>query len=134
MGVTFLSILQGHDKSLVLLENESFVSLLESSPLKKGHAIVVPKLPIDAFFDLEDETLRNLIVFAKKVAGAIQQIVPCQKIGVLVYGINVRRAHLHLIPIDGTPGELDFSRAKPAPPDELVALAKMIRAVLKLDR
>lgn len=103
---------------------------MEISPLTQGHVLVIPKAEVDYIFDLEDAQLAGLMVFAKKVARAIKKAVPCEKVAVLVYGLEVRHAHIHLVPAAGVPGELNFSNKKKASDGELAATAAAIRAFL----
>ena len=103
---------------------------MEISPLKTGHVLVIPKIEIDYIFDLSDAQLSELMIFAKKVAQAIKQAVPCEKVAILVYGLEVRHAHIHLVPVTGETGELNFSNKKRASEQELAAAAAKIRSFL----
>ena len=120
-------MLQGKIDCHKILESKKFLAFLEPSPLKEGHTIVIPKKVTDYIFDLEDRELSNLFVFSKKAAQAIKKAVPCKKVAVMVYGLKVRHAHVHLVPVDGTAGELDFSEAKKAERAVLARVAKKIR-------
>ena len=113
-----------------ILENKEFLAFLEPSPLKEGHTIVIPKKTTDYIFDLEDGRLSKLFVFAKKTARAVKKAVPCKKIAVMVYGLKVRHAHVHLVPVHGKAGELDFSRAKKINETSLARTAEKIRKYL----
>ena len=130
MPRTFQTILQGKTPCHKLLENGKFLAFLERAPLKKGHTLVIPKKVIDHFFDLEDKDLSEMIVFSKKVAKALKKALPCKKIAVMVYGLKVRHAHLHLVPVSGDAGELDFRNAKKASEAELERTAEKIRKFL----
>ena len=103
---------------------------MEIAPLKKGHVLVIPKEEIDYLFDLPDGQLSELMVFAKKVAHAVKKAVPCEKVATIVYGLEVRHAHIHLVPVTGEPGELNFSNKKRATEEELASTAAKIKSFL----
>jgi histidine triad (HIT) family protein len=126
MASIFTKIIQGEIPCHKIFEDESFISFLDINPIREGHALVIPKIEIDYMFDLDDNTLGNLHVVAKKVAKGIQACVPCKRIGTTVLGLEVPHAHLHLVPIDDING-INFRMSKPADHSELVALAKRIR-------
>lgn len=111
MDTIFTKIIKGDISCYKLAENEKFISFLDISPLSKGHALVVPKLQNDYIFDLDDEMLADMIVFAKKVAVAIKKNVTCLRVGVAVIGLEVPHTHIHLIPINLV-GDLNFSNPK----------------------
>ncbi len=114
-----------------ILEDENYFSFLEVNPLKEGHTLVIPKIEVDYIFDLDDKALSGLMLFSKKVAQAIEKAVACKKIAVMVYGLQVRHAHVHLVPVDGTPGELNFANAKRAEYEALVEIAKKIKSYIR---
>ena len=95
----FSKIIAGEIPSYKVAENSDFFAFLDINPLAKGHVLVVPKKEVDYLFDLEDDTLRNMIIFSKRVAKAMKQAIPCKRIGVAVLGLEVPHAHIHLIPI-----------------------------------
>ena len=130
MGSIFTEIIQGRVPCHKVAEDEKHFAFMEISPLKKGHVLVIPKEEVDFIFDLEDTALASLMVFAKKVAHAIKKVVPCKKIALLVYGLEVRHAHIHLVPVTGEPGELNFSNKKRATDEELASIAAGIRSYL----
>ena len=130
MASIFTRIVHGELPCHKILEDDRFFAFLEIKPLKTGHTLVIPKAETDYVFDMDDASLGGLMVFAKKVAKAVKQAVPCKKIGVVVYGLEVRHAHVHLVPVDGIPGELSFSNAKPASEADLAATAGRIRSFL----
>lgn len=101
MASIFTKIIRGDIPCHKIAENESFIAFLDINPLKKGHTLVVPKIEIDYIFDQEDQTLQDLIVFAKCVAKGIEQVISCNRIGLSVIGLEVPHTHIHLIPIDG---------------------------------
>lgn len=129
MPTIFTKILAGEIPAHKILENDRYLAFLDIRPVNPGHTLVIPKQEIDYIFDIEDELLKGLMIFAKKVAKAIKQTIPCQKVGIMVAGIEVPHAHIHLIPIDGV-SDLNFARAKPMPQAELASTAAKIRANL----
>ncbi len=130
MPTLFTRIVKGELPCHKILEDEKYFAFLEIRPLKPGHALVIPKATIDYFFDLDNAQMSGLLVFSKKVAAAIKKTVTCEKIAVVVYGLQVRHAHIHLIPVDGTPGELDFRNQKDASVEALALMAEKIKARL----
>lgn len=100
MATIFTKIINGGIPCYKIAEDDNFISFLDINPLKKGHALVVPKIEVDYIFDNSDETLSNIMVFAKKVAKAIQANVECKRIGLIVVGLEVPHTHIHLVPIE----------------------------------
>ena len=111
MATIFTKIVKGEIPCYKVAETEDFLAFLVIHPLREGHTLVIPKKEIDYLFDLEDPLHAGLWNFAKKVGKAIQSVVPCQKIGVTVIGLEVPHAHIHLIPIDGL-YDMDFTKPK----------------------
>ena len=111
MSTIFTKIINGEIPSYKIAEDDNYYAFLDINPLAKGHALVVPKKEIDYLFDLDDETLGGLHVFAKKIAKAIEKAVPCKRIGTTVIGLEVPHAHLHLIPINGIT-DMNFEKPK----------------------
>ena len=103
----FTKIVKGDIPCYKIAEDDRFFAFLDISPLAKGHTLVITKLQNDYIFDLDDQMLGDMMVFAKKVAKAMKQVLPCQRIGVAVIGIDVPHNHIHLVPINGV-GDLDF--------------------------
>ncbi len=126
----FTKIVKGEIPCQKIAEDPNYFAFLEIRPLKPGHTLVIPKKETDYFFDLNDAETAGLMAFCKKVAVGIKKAVSCEKVAVVVYGLAVRHAHVHLIPVDGTPGELDFRNQKDARPEDLAAMALKIRALL----
>ena len=123
----FTKIIRQEIPCYKLGETQTCFAFLDIRPLKRGHALVIPKRQVDYLFDLEDELLADLISFSKKLAKAIEQVVPCKRVGVLVIGTEVPHAHIHLIPFEN---ETDLNiKNKPVEltPDEFNALASDIR-------
>lgn len=111
MSSIFTKIVKGEIPAYKVAESEDYYAFLDINPLAKGHTLVIPKKEIDYLFDLEDELYIGLQLFAKKVAIAIETVVPCTRIGVAVIGLEVPHAHIHLVPINGI-GDLNFANPK----------------------
>jgi histidine triad (HIT) family protein len=127
MSSIFAKIVRGEIPCHKLAENDRFLCFLDVRPIRMGHALVIPKKEVDYLFDLEEELLAEILPFARPVAKAIQAVVPCERIGVVVIGLEVRHAHVHLIPINQI-GDINFSLARPADAAELAECARKIRA------
>lgn len=107
----FSKIIAGEIPSYKCAENEHFYAFLDINPLAQGHTLVVPKHEVDYIFDLSDQELADMVVFAKKVALAIQRTFPCRKVGMAVLGLEVNHAHIHLVPLQSE-GDMDFRKEK----------------------
>ena len=129
MATIFTRIINGEIPGHKLAETDEFFAFLDIRPMARGHALAIPKAEVDYVFDLDDDTLGGLMSFAKRVGKAIEAVVPCERIGIMVAGLEVPHCHIHLVPINGI-GELNFANAKPADHDELAALAEAIRTTL----
>jgi histidine triad (HIT) family protein len=129
MSSVFTKIIKGEIPCHKLAEDEHFIAFLDIQPIRKGHALVVPKAEQDYIFDQEDEVLAKMLLFAKPVALAIEACVPCERMGLSVIGIEVPHTHLHLVPIAvGAP--IDFRLSRAAQHSELEALASLVRGRL----
>ena len=109
MATIFSRIVQGEIPCYKIAEDERFFAFMDINPVAKVHTLVIPKRENDYIFDLEDEELGSLTVFAKKVAKAIEKAVPCKRVGVAVIGLEVPHTHIHLIPISKE-GDMDFRK------------------------
>ncbi len=109
MATIFSRIVKGEIPCYKIAENERFFAFMDINPVAVGHTLVIPKREDDYIFNLEDEELGAMMVFAKKVAKAIERAVPCKRIGVAVIGLEVPHAHIHLIPISQE-GDMDFKK------------------------
>ena len=130
MATIFSRIIAGEIPSYRVAESDRFYAFLDIHPMAKGHTLVVPKQETDYLFDLEDSLLGEMAVFAKKVVKAIEKAVPCQRVGMMVIGLEVPHAHMHLIPIRK---EGDMSLANPKlqlSPEEFEEIAEKIRSLL----
>lgn len=111
MDTIFTKIIKGEIPCYKIAENEHFFAFLDINPLAQGHTLVVPKLQNDYIFNLEDQMLADMMIFAKKVARAIEQNVQCARIGIAVIGLEVPHTHIHLVPINRV-GDLNFANPK----------------------
>ena len=100
MASIFSKIISGDIPCHKVAEDEYFLAFLDINPVAKGHTLVVPKLEVDYIFDLEDNLLRDIMIFSKKVSLAIEKAIPCNRIGISVIGLEVPHAHIHLMPIN----------------------------------
>ena len=126
MASLFTKIIKGEIPCHKILEDESYLAFLEIQPINPGHTLVVPKKEVDYIFDIEDDELGGMMIFAKKVAHAIRKEIKCKRVGVMVAGLEVPHAHIHLIPILGI-SDLNFENAKPTDSFELSKIAERIR-------
>ncbi|MCB0714426.1 MAG: HIT family protein [Chitinophagaceae bacterium] len=113
----FSKIIKGEIPSYKIAENEKFYAFLDIYPLRPGHVLVIPKIEIDKLFDLPDEYLAEMLVFAKPIAQAIEKSFDCNRCGMSVVGLEVPHAHMHLIPINSM-NDLNFNQPKPKATDE----------------
>lgn len=124
----FSKIAAGEIPSYKIAESEKFFAFLDINPVAVGHTLVIPREEIDYIFDIDDNTLAEMMVFAKKVAKALKIAMPCRKIGVTVLGLEVPHAHIHLVPLRNE-GDMDFRKPKMQLPDkELQRVAEKIRS------
>ena len=108
----FSKIINGEIPSYRIAENEKFFAFLDIYPLREGHTLVIPKKETDNLFDLEEEYLSQLLIFAKPIAKAIEKAFRCNRCGISVIGLDVPHAHVHLIPINNA-NDLNFTQHKP---------------------
>lgn len=126
----FSKIITGEIPSYKIAENEKFFAFLDIFPLREGHVLVVPKLETDKLFDLPDDYLSEMLVFAKPIALAIEKVFDCNRCGISVVGLEVPHAHIHLIPINNA-NDLNFTQPKPqASTESLKKAQKKIVAAL----
>tara|TARA_B100000427_G_scaffold175823_1_gene146281 strand:- start:8127 stop:8516 length:390 start_codon:yes stop_codon:yes gene_type:complete len=129
MASLFSKIIAGDIPSYKIKEDDRFLSFLDIRPISQGHTLVIPKLEVDHFYDLPDEILGDLFVFAKPIVKAIEAVVECQRVGSIIAGLEVPHAHLHLVPIISM-DTFSFSHANQAKEDELQELQQKILTVL----
>ncbi len=126
MPSIFSRIVAGEIPSYKVAEDDRHYAFLDINPLAEGHVLVIPKREVDYIFDLSDSEIADLTVFAKKVALALREAIPCRKVGMAVLGLEVPHAHIHLVPMQ-TEGDLDFRRPKLSPaPERMQQIAQSI--------
>lgn len=132
MASIFTKIINREIPGYIVHEDELFIAFLDINPLVIGHTLIVPKKEVDFIFDIDDDTLAKMNVFAKKVALAVKKSIPCKRIGVAVIGLEVPHTHMHLVPMNVT-DDLNFTRPKLKPSkEELASAAEKIKSNLIL--
>ncbi len=127
----FSKIIAGEIPCYKIAENDRFFAFLDINPVQWGHTLVVPRRETDYIFDIDDEEIGEMMKFAKKVARAIGEAMPCRKVGMAVLGLEVPHAHIHLIPLKAE-GDMDFSRKIADPdPEKMKQIAKAIADCVK---
>lgn len=130
MASIFTKIINREIPANIVAEDDHYIAFLDINPLVHGHCLVVPKKEVDYIFDLDDDTLSGLNLFAKKVAAGIKKAIPCIRVGVAVIGIEVPHTHVHLIPLNSM-DDINFSRPKLNPSkEELTSVADKIKAAV----
>ncbi len=127
----FPKLFAGQNAACIISESDDFIAFLELKPLAIGHVVVTTKREEDDFFGLTDSELSKIMVFSKRIAVALKKVVPCKKIGVAVLGLQLRQAHVHLVPLQDA-NDLNFTKDKLIVPTEtLIDLAVQIKILLK---
>ena len=127
MATIFSRIVAGEIPCYKVAENDKFFAFLDIAPLAKGHTLVIPKREVDYFYDLEDDELQEMIVFAKSIAKKIKATTGCKKVATVVLGLEVPHAHIHLVPMN-TENDVDFKREKlTLTPEEFAEIAKSLQ-------
>ena len=127
----FSKIAAGEIPSYKCAESDKFYAFLDINPLAKGHTLVIPRREVDYFFDMDDDEIAEITVFAKRVAAAIKKAFPCRKVGMTVLGLEVAHAHIHLVPMQSE-GDMLFSNPKlKLSNEEFEEIAKKIRENFK---
>ncbi len=130
MATIFTKIINGEIPCHKIAEDENYLAFLDIMPLAEGHVLVIPKKEVDYIFDLDDDLLAGLMLFAKKIAPALAQACPCRRVGVSVIGLEVPHTHVHLIPLNSM-NDINFTREKLKPTQaELAATAARIVSFL----
>lgn len=130
MASVFTKIINGEIPSYKIAENAHCYAFLDINPLVGGHTLVIPKKEVDDLFDLDHDTYSELMQFTKTLARAIRKVSPCEKVGMAVIGLEVRHAHIHLVPINGV-YDIDFKKEKlQLTPAEFEGIAEKIRQAL----
>lgn len=129
MASIFTKIIKGEIPAYKIAEDEDFLAFLDIMPLAKGHTLVIPKIEVDYIFNIDDDLLGRMHVFAKTVAKKIEKAIPCERIGVSVIGLEVPHAHIHLIPINSVE-DMNFARPKlKLSTEEMQDIADRINAI-----
>lgn len=117
MSTVFSKIIKREIPAHIVAENDDFIAILDISPLREGHTLVIPKMETDYIFDLENRILESALPFCNEVSRKIKSVISCKRIGIAVIGLEVPHAHIHLVPID-TADDLNFTRPKLQIPSE----------------
>lgn len=126
MASIFTKIVNGEIPAYKVAEDENYFAFLDIFPVAKGHVLVITKKEVDYLFDLDDETYTGLQLFAKKVASGLKKAIPCEKVGVLVLGLEVPHAHIHLVPMQNESDLLNFSEKKKFNSQEFEEIRELI--------
>ncbi len=129
MPSIFTKIINGEIPSYKIAENEDFYAFLDINPNAKGHTLVVPKQEVDKIFDLDEKTYTGLMKFSRHIAQAIEKVIPCNRVGIAVIGLEVPHVHVHLIPLNSMKNAT-FAYKETLTPEEFEATAEKIRAAL----
>lgn len=132
MASIFTKIVNGEIPAYKVAEDKNYLAFLDIFPVAKGHILVIPKVEVDYLFDLEDDVFSGLQLFAKKVAAGLKKAVSCEKVGVLVLGLEVPHAHIHLIPMNNEVDVLNFSKKLKFNPEEFQEITKLIASKIEL--
>ncbi len=111
MASIFSKIINREIPAYIVAEDDKNIAILDINPLVVGHTLVIPKKEVDYYFDLEEKEFNDLNLFAKKVAKAIERVIPCLRVGVAIVGLEVPHTHVHLVPLNSM-DDINFSRAK----------------------
>lgn len=131
MASIFSKIINREIPAYIVAEDKNFIAFLDINPLVEGHTLVVPKLEEDYIFDLSDQDVSELIVFAKRVAKSIREVVPCKRVGLSVIGLEVPHAHIHLVPLNST-NDINFAKPKLTfTKEQYLSLASKISSAFK---
>jgi len=126
MASIFTKIVNGEIPAYKVAEDENYLAFLDIFPVAKGHTLIIPKKEVDYLFDLDDELYSGLQLFARKVAVGLKKAIPCEKVGVLVLGLEVPHAHIHLVPMQNEGDLLNFSKKLKFSPEEFQEITKLI--------
>ncbi|MBO5916830.1 MAG: HIT family protein [Bacteroidales bacterium] len=130
MASIFSRIIAGEIPCYKVAENERFFAFLDINPLQEGHTLVIPKQEQDYLFDYDDETIADIMVFAKQIAKALKASIDCQRVAVAVLGLEVPHAHIHLVPIKTEKDMIFTNPKKQFSPEQMQAIAEKIRQAL----
>ncbi|MBR4267630.1 MAG: HIT family protein [Bacteroidales bacterium] len=130
MATIFSRIIQGEIPCYKIAENDEFFAFLDVNPIQKGHTLVVPKEEISYIFDIDDDKLGRYMAFAKKVAAAIKEAIPCVKVGIAVVGLEVPHSHIHLVPLNNV-NDMQFEHKLTLPKEEMEEIREKIVSKFK---
>lgn len=130
MSTIFTKIIKGEIPCHKIAEDDRFFAFLDIRPIRPGHTLVIPKVEVDNVFDIGDDLLGGIMVFARPIAKALEKVVPCQRVGIMVAGLEVPHAHIHLIPFNAI-GDLSFAHARVEESAKLADIAAKVRAQLR---
>ena len=129
MDSIFTKIIKKEIPAYIIDENDYFISILDINPIKLGHTLVIPKVQIDYFFDIDNDLLSKTMPYCKKISTAIKKAIECERIGLSIIGLEVPHAHIHLIPINSI-NDMNFNNAKPISKDEMIKIQNKIKSFL----
>ncbi len=129
MATLFTKIVKGEIPAYKIAEDDRFLAFLDIRPNTKGHTLCIPKAEVDKLFDLDEETYRDLMLFARKVALGLEKAISCKRVGMAVVGLEVPHVHVHLIPLNSM-GDMDFSRNMNISEEEFRQIAEDIKKQL----
>ena len=132
MATIFTKIVRGEIPSYKIAEDEHYYAFLDINPLAQGHTLVIPKQETDYIFDLDPELLAGMMVFAQKIAKALKQTIPCNRIGLAVLGLEVPHAHIHLVPMQSEADLLNFSKKLSFSKEEMAEITASIAKEIQL--
>ncbi len=131
MASVFTKIINGEIPAYKIAEDENYIAILDAFPVVKGHTLVIPKKEVDKIYELDEPTYTGLMLFARRVARALEKAVPCIRVGVSVVGLDVHHVHVHLLPLNG-PGDMNLNKEKPSfTPEEMQAVADAVTSKLE---
>ena len=129
MDSIFTKIIKKEIPAYIIDENDYFISILDINPIKLGHTLIIPKVQIDYFFDIDNDLLSKTMPYCKKISTAIKKAIECERIGLSIIGLEVPHAHIHLIPINSI-NDMNFNNAKPISKDEMIKIQNKIKSFL----
>ena len=132
MASIFTKIINGEIPAWKVAEDENYFAFLDIFPVAKGHTLVIPKKEVDYLFDLDDDTYVGLQLFAKKVAIGLQKAIPCKRVGVMVLGLDVPHAHIHLVPMQSEADLLNFTKKLTFSKEEMAEITAAIAREIQL--
>ncbi len=133
MSSIFTKIVNGEIPAYKVAENDNFLAFLDINPVAQGHTLVIPKQEIDYLFDLDDQLLADMMVFAKKVARALDQAIECKRVGIMVVGTEVPHAHIHLVPFTSEPQVCIVAPKMKLTQEQFEEIAQRIRSYIPQD-